>query len=137
MIYAVLAHRGGDRENHTYLVCVCANFPSAKTSAEEHEQYRGGKYSCSIQAVDFGEWSEEMDDKAVKELVAPIPLPGWKTAAERMIDEHRFEKAVLPLLKKVIEVVDDWNNDPTLPPNAPKHPFTNLVEQARKEVEKR
>lgn len=138
MIYAVLAHRGGDRENHTYLVCVTESPVAANLSAKAHEEYRGGKYSCSIHELEIATWVEETDDTAIKEIVPPYPIEGWKTAAERYIEEAKREKAwnevLEPLFKKVVEVVDEWNSDPILL-HAPKHPFTNMVEKARKALE--
>ena len=47
-LYIVEALRFGNREKHSYVVGVWDNFAAAKTAADDHAAYRGGKYVCEI-----------------------------------------------------------------------------------------
>lgn len=47
-IYVVEALRLGDREKHSYVVGVWDNLEDAKTEADAHAVYRGGKYVCQV-----------------------------------------------------------------------------------------
>jgi len=47
-VYVVEALRGGDRENHSYVVGVWEDFDAAKKVADDHAAYRGGKYVCQV-----------------------------------------------------------------------------------------
>lgn len=47
-VYIVEALRGGDRESHSYVVGVWADFDAAKKVADDHAAYRGGKYVCQV-----------------------------------------------------------------------------------------
>lgn len=89
-VYVVMAHRGGDVENHTYCAAVCSSLSQAKTSADEHEQYRGGKYACSILEVPVGMFSEDASDFV--EVRKATPIPGWKTALQRVLDDRERDR---------------------------------------------
>ena len=47
-IYAVMAHRHGHRDDHTYLAGLFFDEAAAKDAAMHEEAYRGGKYRCSV-----------------------------------------------------------------------------------------
>ena len=47
-VYIVEALRLGDREKHSYIVGVWDNLEAAKAAANEHADYRGGKYVCQV-----------------------------------------------------------------------------------------
>jgi hypothetical protein len=49
-IYVVEALRFGDRERHSYVVGVYDTLEAAKTAADDHAEYRGGKYTCEVTA---------------------------------------------------------------------------------------
>lgn len=89
--YVVIAHRGGDHENHSYPVGVASSAYDARKIAEAAEQYRGGKYACSIwrfrENLRDMEKADEGDPKIFQDCQ---PIPGWKTHAEKMVDEHRL-----------------------------------------------
>lgn len=46
--YIVEALRWGERENHSYVVGLYSDLERAKVAAEEHTEYRGGKYQCVV-----------------------------------------------------------------------------------------
>lgn len=48
IVYTVIAHRGGDDNNHSYLVGVYSNPVRAVRWAIVEEYWRGGKYVCDI-----------------------------------------------------------------------------------------
>ena len=47
-LYIVEALRLGNREKHSYVVGVWDSIAAAKTAADEHAAYRGGKYVCQV-----------------------------------------------------------------------------------------
>ena len=46
--YIVEALRWGDREDHSYVLGLYSDIDRAKRAAEEHTEYRGGKYQCLV-----------------------------------------------------------------------------------------
>jgi len=46
--YIVEALRWGEREDHSYVLGLYSELARAKTAAEEHAEYRGGKYQCLV-----------------------------------------------------------------------------------------
>lgn len=48
MLYIVEALRWGNTEDHTYVVGIWDTFDAAKKAADEHAEYRGGKYVCQV-----------------------------------------------------------------------------------------
>lgn len=46
--YIVEAMRWGDSHDHSYVVGLYDDFNRAISSAEEHTDYRGGKYVCQV-----------------------------------------------------------------------------------------
>lgn len=46
--YIVEALRWGDDHNHSYVVGLYDNFDRAVNSAEDHTDFRGGKYVCQV-----------------------------------------------------------------------------------------
>lgn len=46
--YIVEALRWGDREDHSYVLGLYSDLERAKRAAEEHTEYRGGKYQCLV-----------------------------------------------------------------------------------------
>ena len=47
-MFIVIAHRGGDREKHSYLVGAFELENKAEMVAEAEECWRAGKYKCEI-----------------------------------------------------------------------------------------
>ncbi len=58
IIYIVEACRGGDPENHSYVLGCWDTLEAAKKAADEHVVYRGGKYDCIVHQCKL---NEEMD----------------------------------------------------------------------------
>jgi hypothetical protein len=54
-----MAHRGGNKEKHSYIAGSYNDLAVAKTEAENTEYHRGGKYSCVIQEVIDGSIQSE------------------------------------------------------------------------------
>ena len=48
MYYIVEALRWGERENHSYILGLYSDLERAKQAADEHTEYRGGKYQCVV-----------------------------------------------------------------------------------------
>jgi len=48
MFYIVEALRWGDRENHSYILGLYSDLDRAKSAADAHSEYRGGKYMCQV-----------------------------------------------------------------------------------------
>lgn len=46
--YIVEALRWGERENHSYILGLYSDLERAKRAADEHTEYRGGKYQCVV-----------------------------------------------------------------------------------------
>jgi hypothetical protein len=57
-IYIVEAWRWGDNHDHTYVLGCWDNFEAAKKAADNHAEYRAGKYQCVVQQTKL---NEEMD----------------------------------------------------------------------------
>lgn len=98
-VFIVMAHRGGDSDNHTYCAAVCASEKEARESARECEEHRGGKYSCSVWSFRVGPFDGDTDPVCVLKERA---IPGWKTAVQRLIEEKRWDEKK----KQVIEQSD-------------------------------
>ena len=65
ILYVVEALRWGDREQHSYVVGVYDTLEAAKNAADEHAQYRGGKYVCVVVRCPLNgqvssDWSEAL-----------------------------------------------------------------------------
>lgn len=88
-MFVVIAHRGGDPENHSYPVGIATNLPMAVLISKNAEAYRGGKYACSIWKFDVDQWDLEAETEEVYGW--PKPIPGWKTAVERIQESIRVE----------------------------------------------
>ena len=101
MAFVVLAHRGGDNELHTYCAAVCDNETQARQSAEACEQYRGGKYSCSIWRFAVGVF----DESEPVEILSETPIPGWKTAIQRVMDDQRRDNDNSSLRAALVRVI--------------------------------
>ena len=48
MFYIVEALRWGDRESHSYVLGLYSELDRAKSAADSHSEYRGGKYVCQV-----------------------------------------------------------------------------------------
>lgn len=46
--YVVIARRWGERDSHSYPIGIFAKKHKAIKSAEQHADYRGGKYACIV-----------------------------------------------------------------------------------------
>lgn len=53
--YIVEALRWGERENHSYVVGLYSELDRAIKVAEEHTEYRGGKYQCVVLQCEMDE----------------------------------------------------------------------------------
>lgn len=66
MIYVVTMYRWGNRENHSYLLCICDAENKAVKRAKKEEHYRGGKYKAEIiklqinADMESAEWIKEL-----------------------------------------------------------------------------
>lgn len=58
-IYVVTARKWGDNETHNYVVGVFLDMEVAKSVADSHCQYRGGKYSLVVEEGNEGEYNED------------------------------------------------------------------------------
>ena len=56
--YIVEALRWGERENHSYILGLYSDLERAKRAADEHTEYRGGKYKCMVHQCGM---DEQMD----------------------------------------------------------------------------
>lgn len=82
-MFVVMAHRGGDTENHSYPCGIATTLGKARKIAEECEMYRGGKYACSIWK--FPADCEDMDQEP--EIVQKVELmDGWKSHAQATME---------------------------------------------------
>lgn len=64
--YVVTAYRWGQRNAHSYVVGAYPDLNRAKQCAEEHVDYRGGKYACEV--VQAGSWSEDDERDAARQV---------------------------------------------------------------------
>jgi hypothetical protein len=58
IIYIVEALRWGERETHSYILGCWDNLEAAKKAADDHVEYRGGKYNCIVHQCNL---NSEMD----------------------------------------------------------------------------
>lgn len=58
-IYVVIAYRWGDCENHSYLVGTTFRKDNAIKMAQKENEYRGGKYTCTVYEVLNGVWDDQ------------------------------------------------------------------------------
>lgn len=56
--YVITAYRWGQRNGHSYVVGATDDLETAKTLAENHVQYRGGKYGCEVCECKFPDIEE-------------------------------------------------------------------------------
>lgn len=66
-IYVVIAYRWGVCENHSYLVGTTFRKYNAINMAQKENDYRGGKYTCTIYETDC-DWEWNADRSHVKEI---------------------------------------------------------------------
>lgn len=59
-VYVSVAYRYGDREGHSYPCGVFRTLEAAIADAEEHRDYRGGKYEIVVYESDFSGNQEEV-----------------------------------------------------------------------------
>lgn len=72
--YVVTAYRWGQRNAHSYVVGSFSDLNRAKQCADEHVDYRGGKYACEV--AQAGSWSEDDDDVARQVYYVESPYYG-------------------------------------------------------------
>ncbi len=60
-IFVVTAFRWGNRSDHSYTIGATTNKDEAIKWADEHTQYRGGKYACTVESFIEGEFNNDMD----------------------------------------------------------------------------
>lgn len=64
-VYSVSAYRFGDRKAHSYQVGVFSKKMKAFKCADEHREYRGGKYECEVI-----EWT--LDDVDTQKIIRKV-----------------------------------------------------------------
>lgn len=67
-VFAVMAHRWGDEEGHTYLVGVFTEKKHAENCGKAEKVYRGGKYDCIVHEIPLIE-----DDQTIESDEYNIP----------------------------------------------------------------
>jgi len=96
IVYVVEALRWGDRENHSYVVGVYSDFSLAKSAADAHSEYRGGKYECQVHQSEI---DKEIDSDWNKTLL-------YQTKSIYEIDSDSLRvRNVLHVLSKNTKVV--------------------------------
>lgn len=73
IIYVVTAYRFGNREKHSYVIGAFSKKAKAIKAAEDHTDYRGGKYSCHVEecVVDHFDNKDDEHSKAIYETKIP------------------------------------------------------------------
>ena len=61
-IFVVIAYKNGNRESHSYTVGAFNKKAQAIKCAESHADYRGGKYSCTVEVVLLNTFCNDADD---------------------------------------------------------------------------
>ena len=61
-LYYVQAYRGGNMDNHSYVVGVWDTSTEAQAAAIKEEAYRGGKYECVVYTTNLNQPIEPWDD---------------------------------------------------------------------------
>lgn len=64
-IYVLTAYRNGNCEEHSYTVGAHTDFNEAKETAEEHCDYRGGKYSVVVEEFRMNQIDHDEGGKEV------------------------------------------------------------------------
>lgn len=60
-IFVVIAYRWGERENHSYTVGVFNRLDQARSCANSHTEYRGGKYACTVEKCKLSVFDNDSD----------------------------------------------------------------------------
>jgi|GEM_PF-5744102 len=84
IIYVVVAHRYGNKELHSYIVGVFSSPEDALKAAVREEEFRGGKYICSVLEI---------------EKEKHISMKGWETIKDVSVSDTYLEE--LALLKQI------------------------------------
>jgi hypothetical protein len=63
--YVVTAYRWAERSGHSYVIGCFKKKHKAKTVADEHVGYRGGKYSCEVVECDPDHYDEDNPPKTI------------------------------------------------------------------------
>ena len=66
-MYIVTAYRWGSAEKHSYNLGVFNDLEKAKEVAEDHCNYRGGKYECVVYECKLNHFQND-DDVHTKEI---------------------------------------------------------------------
>ena len=66
-MYIVTAYKGGNRNDHSYNLGVFKNKKTAIIIANNHCEYRGGKYACVVEECVLNHFDNE-DDLYTKEI---------------------------------------------------------------------
>lgn len=74
MIYVITAYRWGWRNGHSYVVGADTDKERALVIAQEHVEYRGGKYGCEV--VEVAERSDPSGDDAKQVAYVESPYFG-------------------------------------------------------------
>ena len=79
IVYVVQSYRFADYESHSYIVGVFSTKEKAKDQARKEEEFRGGKYACTIMTL-------EMDKNDMQQDIKVEPTEFFYKLAERAND---------------------------------------------------
>jgi len=65
-MYVVIAYKYGDREKHSYTVGIFDKKHAAKTCADSHTDYRGGKYACVVERCFMNRFENDDDEYSIE-----------------------------------------------------------------------
>lgn len=60
-VYAVQAYRFSDFERHSYICGIYSTFDAARKAAITEEEFRGGKYGCTVQSFELDKNDMQQD----------------------------------------------------------------------------
>lgn len=84
-LFVVEALRGGDREDHTYVVGVFDNLHDACEACVVEEMWRGGKYECFIN--DGNEMNIEIQEQK-KTLLDERDVEEFNLEVQKRVDQY-------------------------------------------------
>lgn len=69
-MYVVIAYRWGRRTGHSYLLGVFSQMGDAQRCAEDHADYRGGKYTCVVFETKLDSFDNDEDEYSKEVYIA-------------------------------------------------------------------
>ncbi|MFW5847436.1 MAG: hypothetical protein ACOCVF_00760 [bacterium] len=58
-IFVVTAYRWGEKDSHCYIIGASNDLDEAKTWADKHTAYRGGKYACIVDKIILNDYDDD------------------------------------------------------------------------------